>query len=467
MFFFAVVTSIPLFFLLNEPPAIPLDPLRGSVDCQNVFPVNISANNSHIEITVSVGDFYEFEPSVVLRLMRVFTTTGNILSEYSWSHFWDVNQSGPNLSFAILHGFAGNVNTVLICHTRPVIEAAIVVTHIAIYPPGMTQAVTRPHLIGQFADFCYANNSLHIFGQPATFPSFMNAAFDYVIPYAAYQTHAAIFAATPPTSTIFQEQVFFVSSSATTAVEQLYDVIIPLWGALAVSPQHELVRVYLTRNQTHLMKNIRKIIKTEFLFNDTRGCFADGSFMKAVGPMPLDVASQNTTRADAIAAQLIWTMTFAPEVFVLLRSQFTKKNIVKGRIVIDEVAAQLLPDLQLWFPTATIVAIPTTDDLSVIADCIAQAALFIATRIESLAFALFLSPGAGVVEMQPTGFECTAFGIRWVTAMGGKYRPLRTGTCAYCSYTDIACYLLNGTSYDAVRQEELLEVVTQLLPLEI
>jgi hypothetical protein len=129
-----------LFLLSDEPPPIPPDSVTGIIDCQNVFALNMSTNNSRIKMTVSLGKFVEYPIETALELMRVVARTGDLTSEYPTSTFWDVEVDGPNLTLAILHGISGTVNVVLLCHTHPLSEMIATVTGLDIYPPGYTRS---------------------------------------------------------------------------------------------------------------------------------------------------------------------------------------------------------------------------------------------------------------------------------------------------------------------------------------
>jgi hypothetical protein len=462
----AVLCAV-LFALDGGPPPIPPAPRDSPIDCHNVFHVSAVTNNSRITLTVALGAFHEFDERAALRLLHVITTTGALVADYGWAHFWDVERRGPNLTFAILHGVAGEHRLLLACHAHAVAELSARTAAVDIYPPGFTRAWALPPSAGQLADFCLANGTLQLFLQPAVLPGALAAAWDHALPYAAFQGSAAAFAALLPPAALFHAPVLFVSSGARTAAEQLVDVVLPLWAALAQTPARAAARVCLTRNQLHLMKNIERIVPGAPLLNDTLACFAEGHILRAAGAAALDALPRSMTHEEAIAEQLLWTMQWRPEWVAALRARFTERTMVSGRVVVEAGSAGLIQYLRQIVPAASVEVLPTTDDLGVVADCLAQAALFIGTSVFSMVFCMFMSPGAGLLEIQPAGFKCTAFGNSWAKLAGVKYQPLRTGECDYCDHTNLPCYLTNGTQYDPITLAELYQAMERLGPLDI
>jgi hypothetical protein len=212
------------------------------------------------------------------------------------------------------------------------------------------------------------------------------------------------------------------------------------------------------------VSNIRKLVPADPYFNNTNACFAEAFFLKATGSVSIDTAasSEDITYAKAVAEQLIWTMTVTPPVMVALRALFTNETIQSNLVVLDHFLTALIPQLEVILPHARIVTLPQTDDLSEIADCMARASLFITAHISTSVYGIFLSPGAAVIEVQPKGFECTAFGQPWTRYSGARYIPFRIGLCAKCNHTDLACYLRDGVDYDKIASTDLQTILSQL-----
>jgi hypothetical protein len=214
------------------------------------------------------------------------------------------------------------------------------------------------------------------------------------------------------------------------------------------------------------MRNIRRIVPAEALLNDTQGCFGDGTFVRAPGAVPVDLnatESRNISYAQAFAEQFLWAINMNRQIVEAFREVFTNRTLKPGRVVVDRVAAVLAPQIEKMFPVLHVTILPDTEDIAEIADCVAQATLFVSTHMSTLVYALFLSPSAALLELQPKGLECMALGHPLATIVGAAYAPFRFASACACNYKDVECYLRTEPEYEDVATADLRTAILRLL----
>jgi hypothetical protein len=467
-FSFIIIPFIAACFMTvsNDPPGIPGPITQPAVDCHNVRARPIVANGSRVSFSVSVGNFIEFPRESAGRLLRVATRTGGIISEHSFSYFWDLESDGENISFCILHPVTGLAHVTLMCHSKFLTDLKAPITTVDIFPVGYTRIYSGLHITGRFQEFCFSNGTLHYFAQPPTVVLPMVAAHDFALPFAVHFGPAAAFQRMQPNHTIFPLPVFFVSAAPVQVWQQVIDVLLPLWGVACQYDRRDLLRVYLTRNQVSLMRNIRRLVPAEALLNDTQGCFADGTFLRAPGAVPVDLnatAGTNISYSQAFADQFLWTVSLNRQIVEAFRGLFTNRTLKPGRVVVDRVAAALAPQIERMFPVLHVAILPDTDDIAEIADCVAQATLFISTHISTLVYSIFLSSSAALLELQPKGLECMALGHPLTKLVGAAYAPFRVASECACNYSDVECYLTTEPEYEDVTSADLRTAILKLL----
>jgi hypothetical protein len=423
-------------------------------------------NGSRLIFSVSVGNFIEFPRESAAHLLRVAVRTGGVVSEHPFSYLWDLESDRENISFCILHPVTGVAHVTLMCHSKFLTDLNAPITTVDVFPVGYTRTYSGLHFTGRFQEFCFSNGTFHYFAQPPTVVLPMIVAYDFAVPFAVHFGPAALFQRTQPSHTIFPLPVFFVSAAPTLVWQQVVDVLLPLWALACQYDRRDLLRVYLTRNQVSLLRNIQHIVPTEALMNDTQGCFADGTFLSAPGAVPVSLNATGTTNITygrAFADQFLWTISLNGRIVKAFGDLFTNKTVKPGRVVVDRVAAALAPQIERIFPGLHVIILPDTEDIVEIADCIAQANLFISTHISTLVYAVFLSSSAALLEFQPKGLECMALGHPLTKLVGAAYAPFRHASECACNYSDVQCYLRTQPEYDDVINADLKEAITGLL----
>jgi hypothetical protein len=93
-------------------------------------------------------------------------------------------------------------------------------------------------------------------------------------------------------------------------------------------------------------------------------------------------------------------MTAKPALLINLKSLFTRIVEQHEILVLDQPSAALEEILHRMLPAFRIKILPATDDLTVIADCLAVTVLSVSGYRTTLIYCIFLSPGTSVIEVQ-------------------------------------------------------------------
>jgi hypothetical protein len=448
-----VVVAIVLFYE-NEPPPVPSPDRNDTVDCLSLSATQLQGTNSRINITVSVGDFVEFPRATALRMLRVVVRNGEIVTEYPFHNFLYVSLDGSNISFCIFHPMSGVVRTSLFCYNRLVAESEHISTNLDSYPDGWSRCYASPHRVVRMTEFCFGDGVIHYYAQGMVHMTSLRVATGYDVPV---EVHRHSVAHDLSDFSVHRKPVLFVSASPHKLWRQLTDVLVPIWGSTFLFQSVPEVRVLLMRNQMWMVKNIGQMVPGKILLNDTRGCFADGDFLRAPGGVAIDDFT-NTYRQSPIVAlveQLLWMITIRVDVMAGFRAVFTNRSLVPELILVDRISETLIPRIRKEYPTLSVAKLPETEDMTVVADVVASANVFIASHLSTFVFSVFLSPKATLVEIQPKGMECTAFGERWAHLSGAHYVPLRVAPECDCPYSNLTCYMTAEPTWSRITDTEL------------
>jgi hypothetical protein len=446
-----------MLLIIDDPPSLPLPPSYPVIDCQNIFVVNVSAISSRIAISLALDNFIEFPKDAILNLLHVVTQSGDFVFDHPLPQLWDLEIHDSNVTFCVLHPIVGAMKGTVFCHNHALALIEHTVDRIDVHAVGFSHAMVRPHMIGSMNDICFWDGTIQYFSHPPASILPMRAVFDHSIPYMDHVVHASAFQQAAPNSTMVNSPTIFISAAPLYAWQHLTDVIIPLWNVIADFGNNVDVKLYLTRNQVNILKNVQKIVPGDPLLNTTNGCFSEVVFLEAPGSLAIDISSPASapTSQQAIAEHLSSILTLDRSVISGIKQFFTAVAMVPDCIVLDPHLATLFSRLQLQFPTARVVLLPDTDDLSAIADCVAAAMFYIAGHVTTLTYAIFLSPGALLLEVQPNGLECTSFGREWARLAGVQYLPIMTGNCTKCAPNDLFCYLSEDVRHGEIQLRDL------------
>ena len=99
--------------------------------------------------------------------------------------------------------------------------------------------------------------------------------------------------------------------------------------------------------------------------------------------------------------------------------------------------------------------------ISEIADIVSSSQVFIGTHVSSLIFGIFMSKGSTMLEIQPTGSECTFFGKSFADMSGAKYVPFFVEN--ECINDNILKYFeQNGVEYN-INKNRLLKLFKKIM----
>lgn len=452
----AVVPLFMYFVILgfNSPPSFPLDDSREVVDCQFVDGFGLSGADGRLNASIRVGNFIEFARSTALHMVHLLVEGDLVSSDFRINQFWDIVHNKHNISFCVLHPVLEGVTAKLMCHNRVLATMRYRSKSLDVYPNGWSRTYISGDLVARFADVCFSNDTLHYFAQPKTEIRNLALCDDHVIRTAIHYTPAMTYrdeARLP----IHSGPVAFVSAAPTELWRQLTDVMLPLWAAVAASGFNNDWEVMLLRNQVHLIGNLEKIVNMKVIMKETAGCFGNAFFPRAPNQVTV---SEDGVEIGALANHLTWMFDAKGAVLKLFRDRITSNQMIHKRVVID---SSLYDEVKSLFPGMDVVVLPESNDISEVADCVAEANVYIAGHVSTIVFAMFMSQGATLLEVQPTGLECTSYGRHFAESAGARYEmvPSPNKLCARCGKNDISCYLSSEIKWGRIPEFVLTETV--------
>lgn len=460
------VMAIVLLIMSNSPPGFPLDPRATPVDCQYVSPIAFTAENSRINATIFVEDFVQFPDTTALHMMRILTRNQDVAADFSISNFWDIEHNGSNISFCILHPIGGTVSAALMCGHRVLAELKHQISNIDAYPVGWTRMYNTNDAIVRVADICFSNNTFHYFAQPNTIAFPLVTSYNHTITHTIHHVPAAHYQHGNKEYKIHSNPVVFISARPDSLWRQLVDVLIPLWATMAFYERPSEYEVLLTQNQIELIPNLKFMISTDILLNDTLGCYGNGYFAKAPGGKSIDenlTIYNDKSEAQLLAEHLAWVMAARPSLIAPFKQMFVTYPLVSNKVILDAVGELYREQLERLYPDLVFERLPETVNMQEMANAVAEARIFIGGHISSLAFGVFMYPEAFMIEIQPNGLECSAFAQKFAQMSGAGYASMHTGKCKVCTFDNLTCYLDSELKYRPISDKNLKAVIDHAL----
>lgn len=462
IFAFALTNLI----LDNDPPLLPSS-LSYTPDCLQINAVSMDANSSKINVTVQIEELTEFPMSASIRLIQIISLSGNSVTYYSYPNFRDISVKGNQISFNVFQQVGGQINASLMCQSRRLGLFQHKITEINHFTPGYSRIVMLPHLIGEIHDFCFSNNTIHYFSQPITLIEPMHASFNSLIPFYSTMMNADEFQNNHPGHITVYKPTIFITATPIEPWRQLCDVLLPMWGSLYSDYKKDKYSIYLTQNQDWMIPNIKRLVDDTIMFNDTKGCFFDGHFIRSPGGIPLHLNASEVKMENIVAFShhFAWIMDINRNIVSSFRHLFTNKPMTAGRIVLDHTALKWKKLLMKEFPDNEYIDLPDISrnekTIAEIADIVSSSQIFIGTHVSSLIFGIFMSKGSTMLEIQPNGCECTFFGKPFAEMSGAKYVPLFSES--ECFNDNILKYFEQGTYDYSVNKKILLRTFKRIL----
>jgi hypothetical protein len=309
---------------------------------------------------------------------------------------------------------------------------------------GWTRAFWSTNEIARLGDFCFSNSAIQFISRGILSIQSFQTATNFSIPVFPTTIETLKIQIKTP---VFHWPVIFISAAPTEPWRQLTDVLFPVWITIAGSTlRNESSAVLLRPNlQKHLIAGIQRIVNVKTI---NAGCFAAGEFPRTPGAIPFGGLSEIT-----LADHLLWMGSESKMLHNFCQELAGDVKVVRYRIVIDRFGGFLLNCICRMFPNANVLILPETNDIIVLARIVASCHVFVACHVSAVMLGMF-AKGA-VVEVQPDGFECVAFGKLWTPVGGAVYIPLKTGGRCNCTNSNLSHYLEALKVWENVDEETL------------
>lgn len=441
---YAIVATIFLAIIIllfdNEPTSFPLSDDANSIDCGAIEAVATSSETSRLNFSVKIDKFVEYPQNVALSMLKVKTYVGNAESTFTRDQFWDVAGNGSFASFVVLHQLSGNVAVDLMCEKRVITRYQAVIDSVPVYPVGWSKSQVDGDLLTSMTDFCFHRNKIVFFSAPAAKMGPLRVYHNLDLPIVVQRMSAEM----------YQQDYLLPWAERTTIIvsaiprepwRQLTEVLLPVWGAIFHDPNPEKWSVAFTKKQWWLEKNVQYIIPH---ISDLSGgmCFHDGRFATSYGAISIEEKNYEIESSEAMGAYLRHITSYTPDVVAEFKKLFTNHEMQRGRITISRTFMDYIDFIKSVAPGSDVVVMPDTDDIAYIADVVSSSQLLIADDISTIVYAMFLSPGATLLEVQKQPMKCTRFGEKFSNFAGANY--ISYGDADSCECTNIECYMISG-----------------------
>jgi hypothetical protein len=268
------------------------------------------------------------------------------------------------------------------------------------------------------------------------------------------ESHQNTIAAIPKSVSAFP--TVLIAAAPTEAWRILTDVLLPVWAGTIDYPVRSLIQVLLLANQVWLMEYLRPLAGYKVFFRNASECFSDATFPRASASLPLLSRPQSGfAEVNALADQLLWAIGLNPAATRAFGALYRNTTARPGHVLLDRETERFRVRLQKLFRNCTFRKWPKSDNFWKIVQKVAECQIVFVGHISSTAFGLFLSHNATMLELQPEGLECTAFGERFAELAGAHYRPVRSAPRCDCQFTNLTCYLEHKRKYPPVSDAEL------------
>lgn len=422
-------------WVTRDPPILPND-ISFTPDCYAISTTQMFSNSSRINITVEIGDLFEIPRTAAIRLLSLIAQSGDTITYYRYNTFMDIRVHDQSISFSIQQHIGGNINSTLTCLNHPLSSTLYTINELEYFTAGYSRIIMLPHLNAQLRDFCFSNGTIHYFTKAVSLIPPMRASLTDKIPFKAYFMNADEFENSHPQHQTIFKSTIFVTADPKEPWKQLSDVLLPMWGSLFTEEDRSKYAVYLVKNQKWMIPNIKKLISNPVMLNNSHGCFFDGHFIRSTGSIPLKFNSTTfgQTESFLLAFHFGWIMDINTRIMSKFIRLFTQQEMVPNTVVLDRLASQFKRILKQRFPECNFIDLPDIEDenntIESIADVVASAQIFISSHISSSLFAIFMSKGSTLFEIQPLGCECMFNGHAFSQMAGVRYVPFyQNKTC--------------------------------------
>ena len=466
---FVIIFSSILLLFDNDPPPFPPDPRITPVDSFSINLLNFSQNGSYLTFYFSTLPFVQYPQSTALQLIRIVINAGSMIQDIPYTKFLNISHTndGYDFSFTVQSQISSNqVKVIVYSQLHNLGEITTFIPNQENPPEGYSSVATADHYTIQYENACYLNETI-VFSaySPSKFePLYVshNISIPISTPLVPFETIAI-----GSSNEIDSYPIIFISEQPKSAFEQLIYVLLPLYGVTFVNLHEVHHKVILTRNQSWLIPNIQKLIYDPIFPQNTDTCFVEGIFLRSptVVPVGLVEPDVNYTTKDILEDYLEWIMNFLPEIIPYFKQHFTNKTTIKkNKIVLDNNVKAMANKIKRFLPDAEITILDdNVEDISIIADTLGDAELFISSHISTFAFALFLPENSTLLEFQPDGLYCTTYGEFFAKMANAKYNSFFKSLSGQCDCPNITCFFKDQLLYNQMSEKNLKKIILKSL----
>ena len=239
-----------------------------------------------------------------------------------------------------------------------------------------------------------------------------------------------------------QNPAIFITATPKLAWEKIIDAIIPLWIHEVFSFGKVKHTVILPNWKDDLVPSLQPILDSTPITENTSFCFRDAVVATSTGSIPYVANSSkyiSMSKGEIVQKHLESLFLLRQDIIASLASKYTNRNMVSRKIVLDGSARFVKNQLMRMFPNTEIDIISDTDDVRLIAETVRQAEIFVASDPRSMAYSIFLSPNASIVEVPADGAECLDASSMWGRITGAKH--VVVGRSQMCRHDTIASWV--------------------------
>ena len=457
---FILIISTLLLLADNDPPPFPPIPTSTPVDSFALSLLNFSQNGSYFTFFVNSAPFVQYPQSTALQLVRVVLNAPGMLQDIPFTNFNNISHfnNGYGFSFSIQSQILSySLNIICYSQLHELGKIYVSLPEQVNSLEGFSSAFAFDYYTIQYNYACYLNETIIFSSQaPSKFePVYVANNFSIPISTPVISANALLLSANTQAS----DAVIFISETPTMAFEQLLYVLFPLYG-ITFSNLHTANRkIILTQNQSWLIPNIQKLLYDPIFPQNENTCFSQGIFLRSPSAIPVGLIKPNVnySKIEVFDDYLEWIISFKPEIMGYFREHFTKKTqIKKNKFVLDKNVKVFSKKIQHFLPEAEIVILDeTTNDISIIADTLGDAEMFISAHISTFAFAVFLPENSTLLEFQPNGLECTRYGEKFAKMANAKYYSFFKNTLNECECSNISCFFRDKVLYNQISEKNL------------
>lgn len=435
------ILSFFLFLFCDNPPSFPLDTKINPIDCESIFVKNVQKEENKIKFEIEVNEFPEYPKEVAPYLISIETKMKNSSLEYTYDDFIDLKSNVDNFSFSIIHLINGDVELSVKCYDKELSRTNLNINNISFHINGMSTIELRNE-ISIFSSFCFYQGSLvyasstkgNINNIVLSESKDISVKFDY----RQMDDFRNVIFGTP----LFQGNSIFIYYEGKTMFDSLTQLFIPTFLALENAENNFFLLNYPSKSivQNLFKLNVKNI---ETIDLDGRCCFVHGKFINTQ-------YLQSISNFNKILNELNTSLTSS------FRETFTNQKMIVNRIVCDHKFSKIIKETN----NISFIEIPTTDDISNIAELISSAEVYISTDVSTLIYSLFMNENGKIVQIS-SDQVCESDLLKTISRLT-KCEPYFIQSDE-CTCNNIECYNHKKNTFNGYSKQKIMEFLDKIL----